>query len=231
MSGAERIIVALDLSSAEAVAAALAQLPEVRFVKVGMELFYSTGPWLVRRLKEQGLKVFLDLKIHDIPNTAAGALRSLSALGCDLVNLHCAGGLEMMQKVREAAGPETKLIGVTQLTSTDQRVLNEELGIAGTVEDSVLKYARLAKRAGLDGVVCSPLEVSSLKEELGKGFLAVTPGVRPLGAAVQDQKRTLTPGEAIRAGSDYLVVGRPILTAADPRAAFLEIAEEIEVEV
>lgn len=230
MNAAERIIVALDLPGAEAVEAALAQLPEVRFVKVGMELFYSTGPELVKTLKNKGLRVFLDLKIHDIPNTAAGALRSLSGLGCDLLNLHCAGGLAMMQKAREAVGPAVKLIGVTQLTSTDQRVLNEELGIAGTVQDSVLKYAKLAKKAGLDGVVCSPLEVRLLKTELGPEFLAVTPGVRPLGTALQDQKRTLTPQEAINAGSDYLVVGRPILKAADPRAAFLKILEEIEVQ-
>ncbi len=230
MNAAEKIIVALDLPGAEAVEAALAQLPEVRFVKVGMELFYSTGPELVKTLKNKGLRVFLDLKIHDIPNTAAGALRSLSGLGCDLLNLHCAGGLAMMQKAREAVGPAVKLIGVTQLTSTDQRVLNEELGIAGTVQDSVLKYAKLAKKAGLDGVVCSPLEVRLLKTELGPEFLAVTPGVRPLGTALQDQKRTLTPQEAINAGSDYLVVGRPILKAADPRAAFLKIVEEIEVQ-
>ncbi len=230
MNAAEKIIVALDLPGAEAVEAALAQLPEVRFVKVGMELFYSTGPELVKTLKNKGLRVFLDLKIHDIPNTAAGALRSLSGLGCDLLNLHCAGGLAMMQKAREAVGPAVKLIGVTQLTSTDQRVLNEELGIAGTVQDSVLKYAKLAKKAGLDGVVCSPLEVRLLKAELGPEFLAVTPGVRPLGTALQDQKRTLTPQEAINAGSDYLVVGRPILKAADPRAAFLKILEEIEVQ-
>jgi len=230
MNAAEKIIVALDLPGAEAVEAALAQLPEVRFVKVGMELFYSTGPELVKTLKNKGLRVFLDLKIHDIPNTASGALRSLSGLGCDLLNLHCAGGLAMMQKAREAVGPAVKLIGVTQLTSTDQRVLNEELGIAGTVQDSVLKYAKLAKKAGLDGVVCSPLEVRLLKAELGPEFLAVTPGVRPLGTEVQDQKRTLTPQEAINAGSDYLVVGRPILKAADPRAAFLKILEEIEVQ-
>lgn len=135
----------------------------------------------------------------------------------------------MMQRAREAVGPNTKLIGVTQLTSTDQRVLNEELGIAGTVEESVLQYAGLARKAGLDGVVCSPLEVQNLKAQLGQEFLAVTPGVRPQGASAEDQKRTLTPKEAILAGSDYLVVGRPILAAADPRAAFLKIVEEIEV--
>lgn len=229
MNGAEKIIVALDVPSEAEAVAALAKLPEARFVKVGMELFYSTGPGLVAMLKDKGLKVFLDLKIHDIPNTAAGALRSLAALGCDLLNLHCAGGLEMMERAREAVGPGTKLIGVTQLTSTNQQVLNQELGIPGTVADSVLNYAKLAQRAGLDGVVCSPLEAAAMKRELGSAFLTVTPGVRPRGTAAQDQKRTMTPGEAVQAGSDYLVIGRPILAASDPHSAFLQIIEEIEV--
>mgnify|MGYP000947255477 CR=1 FL=1 len=227
---AERIIVALDVGSKEEVETALNRLPSVKFVKVGMELFFSTGPDLVRSLKDRGLKVFVDLKVHDIPNTAAGAMRSLSRLGCDLLNLHCSGGLEMMQRAQEAVSEPTKLIGVTQLTSTNQTILNEQLGIPGTVEASVLNYAKLAKQAGLAGVVCSPLEVTALKEACGPDFLAITPGVRPQGSASQDQKRTMTPAEAIRAGSDYLVIGRPIMANSDPNGAFLKILEEIEVE-
>ena len=230
MSLAERIIVALDVGSREEVEEALEKLPRVRFVKVGMELFYSVGPELIHILKDRGLKIFLDLKVHDIPNTAAGAMRSLSRAGCDLLNLHCAGGLEMMQRAREAVGEDTKLIGVTQLTSTNQNILNSELGIPGTVEASVLNYAQLAKKANLAGVVCSPLEVTTIKKVCGTDFLAVTPGVRPRGSATQDQKRTMTPGEAIRAGSDYLVIGRPILASLDPNGAFLKIVEEIEVQ-
>lgn len=229
MSMAEKIIVALDLASHAEVESALSKLSAVRFVKVGMELFYSTGPSLVHYLKDKGLKVFLDLKVHDIPNTAAGAMRSLSHLGCDLINLHCAGGFEMMQRAKEAVGSNSRLIGVTQLTSTNQRTLNEELGIPGTVEESVINYAKLAKRAGLAGVVCSPLEVETLKRTCGEEFLAITPGVRPKGSNSQDQKRIMTPAEAIRAGSDYLVIGRPILASSDPNGAFLKILEEIEV--
>lgn len=221
---------ALDLGSREEVEEVLEKLPKVRFVKVGMELFYSAGPELLHVLKDRGLKIFLDLKVHDIPNTAAGAMRSLSRAGCDLLNLHCSGGLQMMQRAREAVGENTKLIGVTQLTSTNKRMLNDELGIPGTVEASVLNYAQLAQRANLAGVVCSPLEVTAIKEICGKSFLAVTPGVRPSGSETQDQKRTMTPGEAIRAGSDYLVIGRPILASPDPNGAFLQIVEEIEVE-
>ncbi|MCK9525291.1 MAG: orotidine-5'-phosphate decarboxylase [Limnochordia bacterium] len=231
MSVAERIIVALDLGSREEVEKALENLPQVRFVKVGMELFYSEGPELIHVLKDRGLKIFLDLKVHDIPNTAAGAMRSLSRAGCDLLNLHCQGGLEMMKRAREAVGDDTRLIGVTQLTSTNKRMLNDELGIAGTVEASVLSYAQLAKEANLAGVVCSPLEVRAIKEVCGADFLAVTPGVRPRGSASQDQKRTMTPQEAIQAGSDYLVIGRPILTSPDPHGAFLGIVEEIGVKV
>lgn len=230
MSWAERIIVALDVGSKEEVEEALDKLPQVRFVKVGMELFYSVGPQLLQILKDRGLRIFLDLKVHDIPNTAAGAMRSLSRAGCDLLNLHCAGGLEMMLRAREAVGEDTRLIGVTQLTSTNQRMLNNELGIPGTVEAIVLHYAQMAKKANLAGVVCSPLEVTMIKEVCGKDFLAVTPGVRPRGSATQDQKRTMTPSEALRAGSDYLVIGRPILASPDPNGAFLKIVEEIEVE-
>lgn len=228
VDSSERVIVALDLPEQDRVYEFLDKVPELRFVKVGMELFYSTGPDLVFNLKRRGLKIFLDLKVHDIPNTAFGAIQSLSGLGCDLLNIHCAGGLEMMRQAGKALQGATKLIGVTQLTSIDQKTLNEELGISGTVEESVLNYAYLAKTAGLAGVVCSPREVRAVKERCGQKFLAITPGVRPKESAKQDQRRVTTPKEAVQAGSDYLVIGRPILEASNPRDAFLRILGEIE---
>jgi orotidine-5'-phosphate decarboxylase len=228
---ADKIIVALDFQEEEQLQALLAQLPDLAFVKVGMELFYTAGPDLVRRLKDRGLKVFLDVKVHDIPNTAFGAINTLSKLGCDILNVHCAGGFEMMRKAREALVGDTKLIGVTQLTSIDQQTMNKELLIFGTVEDCVLHYAELAKKAGLHGVVCSPNEVELIKSHLGKEFIAVTPGVRPLGSDVGDQKRVMSPAQAIQAGSDYLVVGRPITASPDPKRTFDQILAEIGVTV
>ncbi len=232
MRNAERIIIALDLRSKEQVVEVLSQIPQAQFVKVGMELFYSTGPDLIATVKDMGLKVFLDLKIHDIPNTAYGAISTLSKLGCDILNLHCAGGLEMMQRARAAVTGDTLLIGVTQLTSTDQSMLNQQLKIQGTVEDCVLHYANLAKQAGLHGVVCSPQEVTKVRSTLGGDLITVTPGVRPAGDSVQDQKRVMTPKDAIQAGSDYLVIGRPILADPHPSQAFARILAEInEAEV
>ncbi|NMB38865.1 MAG: orotidine-5'-phosphate decarboxylase [Firmicutes bacterium] len=228
MNSADKIIVALDFDSEEEVIKLLDQLPQASFVKVGMELFYSTRSGLISRLKDRGLKVFLDLKIHDIPNTAYGAVSVLSRLECDMINVHCAGGLEMMQRAREALQGDTKLIGVTQLTSTSRQVLNQQLRIEGSVEECVLHYAHLAKQAGLHGVVCSPREVRLLKAELGKEFLAVTPGVRPRGDGLQDQKRVMAPKDAVLAGSDYLVIGRPITKSNDPARAFADILKEIE---
>jgi orotidine-5'-phosphate decarboxylase len=228
----ERLIVALDVSSQEEALQAVKDLgSSLRFVKVGMELFYSTGPGFIARLKDLGLKVFLDLKVHDIPNTAQRAIGVLSKLGCDMLNVHCSGGLTMMQKAQQALEGDTLLIGVTQLTSTDQQVLNDQLGIPGTVEESVLNYARLAQQAGLVGVVCSPLEVEKLKQLLGASFITVTPGVRPAGGGVQDQKRVMTPGEAIAAGSDYLVVGRPVMASPDRKGALERIIEEMEAAI
>jgi len=225
----ERLIVALDVSSQDEALKAVKDIgPSLRFVKVGMELFYSTGPEFISRLKDLDLKVFLDLKVHDIPNTAQRAIHVLSKLGCDMLNVHCSGGLTMMSQAQQALEGNTILIGVTQLTSTDQKVLNDQLGIPGTVKDSVLNYASLAKKAGLAGVVCSPHEVVQLKQTLGSDFITVTPGVRPAGGEVQDQKRVMTPGEAIAAGSDYLVVGRPIMGQSDRREAFERIVEEME---
>ncbi len=224
----DRIIIALDFNDEKTVFKLLDKLPMASFVKLGMELFYSTGPQLISLLKDRGLKIFLDLKIHDIPNTAFGAVRTLSQLGCDIINLHCAGGLEMMERAREALSGDTKLIGVTQLTSTSQQVLNQQLKIAGSVEECVLHYAHLAKLAGLHGVVCSPREVPLLKAELSKEFLAITPGVRPIGENLQDQKRVMTPKDAILAGSDYLVIGRPVTQSKDPAKAFGSILAEIQ---
>lgn len=228
MNLADRIIVALDVQGRQEVEAALAKLTNVTFVKVGMELFYSTGPDLIKSLKDRGLKVFLDLKVHDIPNTAYGSINSLSKLGCDILNLHCAGGLTMMEQARAALVGETKLIGVTQLTSTDQNTLNNQLLISGSVEDCVLHYAKLAQQAGLHGVVCSPNEVEQVKSVCGSEFLTVTPGVRPKWAETGDQKRVMTPGEAMKVGSDYLVIGRPIMASDHPEKAFNDILSEME---
>lgn len=229
MKAVDRVIVALDFSTQEEVRELLARLPGLSFVKVGMELFYSEGPGLISMLKDRGLRVFVDLKVHDIPNTASKAIQVLSRLGCDMLNVHCAGGLEMMRRAREALAGETKLIGVTLLTSIDQEIMNRQLRIQGSLEECVLHYAAMAKTAGLHGLVCSPREVGKIKAHLGRDFLAVTPGVRPPGGAAGDQRRMMTPAEAIRAGSDYLVIGRPITASPDPKAAFTQILTDIEV--
>ncbi|WP_400163251.1 orotidine-5'-phosphate decarboxylase [Brevibacillus sp. TJ4] len=232
----ERMIVALDFATMEEVKQCLSVLHgRIRYVKVGMELSYAQGPSIVNYLKDQGLKVFLDLKIHDIPNTAKGAMRSLAKLGMDMVNVHAAGGLAMMEAAREgleqgtvAGAPRPLLIGVTMLTSTSKRTMNEELLISGEVEDTVLHYAKLTKQAGLDGIVASPLEVPFIKKELGDSFITVTPGIRPLGADQGDQTRITTPEQAFRLGSDYLVIGRAITAANDPVAAWERIVEAVE---
>lgn len=229
MKAEERIIAALDMASADGALAFVQEVPELRFVKVGMQLFYSEGIALIEELKNRGLRVFLDLKIHDIPNTAYGAVSALSALGCDIINVHCAGGLEMMRRARDAVTGDTKLVGVTILTSLDEQALHEEVGLPGALQDHVLRYAFLAQKSGLDGVVCSPWETSLLKQNLGPAFLTVTPGVRPQASAAQDQKRLMTPGEAVKQGSDLLVIGRPLTQAKAPAEAFDAIVQEIEV--
>lgn len=199
------------------------------YVKVGMELFYSQGPRLVRILKNRGHSVFLDLKLHDIPNTVAGGMRSIASLGADMVNLHASGGSEMMKRalgaLGEGGGERPILLAVTQMTSTSRKMLNEELGIQGEVEDSVIKLARLARESGMDGVVCSPLEGSAVKLACGESFLTVTPGIRYPDALGDDQSRVTTPAMA-RQGSDYIVVGRPITRAADPLAAYERICAD-----
>ncbi|WP_146762333.1 orotidine-5'-phosphate decarboxylase [Paenibacillus contaminans] len=232
---AARIMVALDYSSANEAEALLASLRGIPcYVKVGMQLFYAEGPKFVARLKEEGYSVFLDLKMHDIPNTVKGGAESITRLGVDMFNVHAAGGKQMMEAALEgvdkglaSSSKRPIVIGVTQLTSTSQHMLNAEIGIAGSVEDAVLRYAKLSRDAGLDGVVASPLEVVRLKREVGPGFVTVTPGIRPASAAIGDQSRVMTPKEALKQGTDYIVIGRPITAAASPREALESILEEL----
>ena len=194
------------------------------FVKVGMELYYAEGPGMVREIRERGHRIFLDLKLHDIPNTVKKAMAVLSRLEVDLVNLHAAGTKAMMEAALEGLtrpdGTRPLLIAVTQLTSTDQQRMEPELLIERPLPEVVLHYAGLAREAGLDGVVCSPLEAKAVHEACGRDFLTVTPGVRFAGGEVGDQVRVTTPALARQIGSDYIVVGRPITQAADPVAAY-----------
>ena len=227
----EKVIVALDFDSAEKVYAFLDRFGERKlFVKIGMELFYAEGPAIVREIKARGHRIFLDLKLHDIPNTVRKAMRVLSGLDVDLCNLHAAGTKEMMQAALEgltrADGTRPLLIAVTQLTSTDETALHEELLIDRPMAEVVMSYAALAKEAGLDGVVCSPLEAGAVHERCGKQFLTVTPGVRFADGDRGDQKRVMTPAQARRIGSDYIVVGRPITAAEDPVAAYARCVRE-----
>lgn len=238
---ASKVMVALDVPSAAAAETVIGRLKGIPcWMKVGMELYFAEGPRIVHRLKEMGYRVFLDLKMHDIPNTVKGGARSIAALGADMFNVHAAGGTRMMRAAREGVeeaiasgtaryerGERPLLIAVTQLTSTGREMLNEEIGIPGTVEGAVLRYAELARQAGMDGVVASPLEVPALKRHCGAAFLAVTPGIRPAGSAAGDQTRIMTPREALKQGADYLVIGRPITAAPDPREALETIIEEL----
>ena len=194
------------------------------FVKIGMELFYAEGPEIVREIKARGCRIFLDLKLHDIPNTVERAMRSLAGLGVDMTNVHAAGGKKMMEAAVRGLtaddGTKPILIAVTQLTSTSQEMLNDELLIPANIKDVVASYAKNARDAGLDGVVCSPLEAGFVHETCGSGFLTVTPGIRFKDAAADDQTRITDPSGARSLGSDYIVVGRPITKAADPIAAY-----------
>lgn len=234
MNAKERIIVALDFASArEALACADSLVGAASYVKVGMQLYYAAGPGIVDELKKRGFKIFVDLKVHDIPNTAKGAMQSLASLGVDMVNVHAAGGKEMMMAAKEGLekgavqGVKPLLIGVTQLTSTTQAVMNQDLGIPGSLSDCVRHYALLAKESGLDGVVASPLEVEIIKRACGEGFITVTPGIRPIGTDVGDQKRITTPEQAFSLGSDYIVIGRPVTKAGNPAVAMQEIIGSI----
>lgn len=194
------------------------------FVKIGMELFYAEGPEIVRQIKKRGHKIFLDLKLHDIPNTVKKTMTVLSKLDVDICNVHAAGTVSMMEAALAGLtrddGTRPLLIAVTQLTSTDQQALERDLLIKEEMEDVVVHYAKNAKAAGLDGVVCSPLEAGIVHKNCGKEFLAVTPGVRFADGEKGDQKRVMTPAAAREAGSDYIVVGRPVTAAADPIAAY-----------
>ncbi len=194
------------------------------FVKIGMELYYAEGPQIVREIKARGHKVFLDLKLHDIPNTVKKSMRVLSSLDIDMCNVHAAGTKAMMEAALEGLtrpdGSRPLLIAVTQLTSTSEERMKEELLIPASMEDTVAHYAANAKAAGLDGVVCSPLEASAVKEACGNGFLTVTPGIRYPDSASSDQSRITTPSGARALGSDFIVVGRPVTAAADPVAAY-----------
>ena len=203
------------------------------FVKIGMELFYGAGPDIVRRIKSRGHKIFLDLKLHDIPNTVKKAMKVLSDLDVDICNLHAAGGIDMMKAAVEGLtrsdGSRPLLIAVTQLTSIDQKRMEEELLICRPLEDVVLRYADNARQAGLDGVVCSPLEASRVHAVCGNGFLTVTPGIRFASGETGDQQRVTTPARARELGSDLIVVGRPITAAEDPAAAYNRCVEEFAI--
>jgi orotidine-5'-phosphate decarboxylase len=225
-----QIIVALDFSDVESVRQLVDRLDPRRCrLKVGKELFTHAGPDVVRMLVDAGFDVFLDLKFHDIPNTVAKACRAAAELGVWMVNVHALGGTKMMQAARQAVDDfdtPPLLIGVTVLTSMNQDDI-QEVGLSGSAEDNVLHLAGLVQHAGLDGVVCSPREVVPLRARCGKDFALVTPGIRPAGSAVGDQSRIMTPGEAIRAGASYLVIGRPVTQADDPLSVLLTIEQEI----
>ena len=219
------VIIALDFDSKEKTLAFLDQFTGKKpFVKIGMELFYAEGPSIVREIKARGHKIFLDLKLHDIPNTVKKAMAVLSGLDVDMTNLHAAGTVRMMQGALEGLtrpdGTRPLLIAVTQLTSTDQESMENDLLIREPIADVVMHYASNAAKAGLDGVVCSPLEAGLVHDKCGKNFLTVTPGVRFADGDVGDQKRVMTPAAAKEIGSDYIVVGRPITAAEDPVAAY-----------
>ena len=221
------VIVACDFASAEATFAFLDKFEGCTrkpFVKIGMELYYAEGPAIVKEIKARGHKIFLDLKLHDIPNTVKKAMAVLSNLDVDITNLHAAGATAMMQGALEGLtrpdGTRPLLIAVTQLTSTDQETLERDILINKPIDEVVMSYAETAKNAGLDGIVCSPLEAGKVHEHCGEKFLTITPGVRFADGDIGDQKRVMTPAAAKEIGSDYIVVGRPITAATDPVAAY-----------
>lgn len=223
MISANKIIVALDVSDEKKLHGLMDSLKDYPvWTKIGMEVFYTLGPKVIHEAKDRGFKVFLDLKLHDIPNTVGKGITSLCKLPIDMVNVHAAGGSEMMKRAAEAvkaSNDSPLLIAVTQLTSTTTEQMNREQRITGDVKESVAHFAKLAKHSGCDGVVSSPLEVELIKEICGKSFLTVTPGIRPADSAAGDQKRITTPMEALRLGTDFMVIGRPITEALDPRKA------------
>ena len=225
------VIIACDFASEEQVFNFLDKFEDEKpFVKIGMELYYAVGPSIVKKIKERGHKIFLDLKLHDIPNTVKKAMAVLSGLDVDMTNLHAAGTKRMMEAAIEGLtkpdGTRPMLIAVTQLTSTDQESMEADLLIKEPIDKVVMHYAHNAMEAGLDGVVCSPLEAGKVHETCGKNFVTVTPGVRFADGDVGDQKRVMTPAQAKEIGSDYIVVGRPITAAEDPVAAYRRCVAE-----
>ena len=231
MSEIRDVIIACDFSSSGETFSFLETFGNARpYLKIGMELFYAEGPQIVRALKDRGHKLFLDLKLHDIPNTVRRSMHVLSSLQVDMVNLHAAGTRAMMEAAMEGItrpdGSRPLLIAVTQLTSTDQARLKEELLIEAPMEDVVVSYAQNAASAGLDGVVCSPLEADSVHRHCGSDFLAVTPGIRFSDGRSDDQKRVTTPAQAKKLGSDFIVVGRPITQSDDPLSAWKRCCQD-----
>ncbi|MCH4054005.1 MAG: orotidine-5'-phosphate decarboxylase [Atopobiaceae bacterium] len=233
LAGADKVAVALDCGLDEAIGLADALAGHATWAKVGMTLFYAAGPAIVSELKDRGLKVFLDLKLHDIPYQVRGAAEAASRTGADLLTIHALGGPAMVRAAREGLeaaadgrGERTRLIAVTVLTSMDEAAL-EAVGVHATAEAEASLLARMACGSGADGIVCSPREAARMRGELGGDAIIVTPGVRPRGSAAQDQSRVATPADAISAGSSLLVVGRPITQAADPVAAFDAVAREV----
>lgn len=225
------VIIACDFPDKEKVMSFLDLFTEEKpFVKIGMELFYGAGPDIVREIKARGHKIFLDLKLHDIPNTVKKSMAVLSKLDVDMTNLHASGTVAMMQAALEGLtrpdGTRPILIAVTQLTSTDQEAMEKDLLIKEPIDEVVMHYAKNAKKAGLDGVVCSPLEAQKVHTACSKDFLTVTPGVRFADGDIGDQKRVMTPAAAKEIGSDYIVVGRPITSAADPVEAYRRCVRE-----
>ncbi|NCC67189.1 MAG: orotidine-5'-phosphate decarboxylase [Clostridia bacterium] len=228
---AKDVIIACDFASRAEVLAFLDKFEGKKpFVKIGMELFYAQGPDIVREIKARGHKIFLDLKLHDIPNTVKKAMSVLSGLDVDMCNVHAAGTVAMMKAAIEGLarpdGTRPLLIAVTQLTSTDEQTMQNELLIYCCLDETVLRYAENAKISGLDGVVCSPLEAEKVKKRCGESFLTVTPGVRFADGSADDQKRITTPERARTLGSDYIVIGRPITQASDPVAAYERAVKE-----
>ncbi len=226
-ANAKDVIIACDFGSTDACLSFLDKFKDVErkpFLKIGMELYYAAGPEIVKELKRRGFKIFLDLKLHDIPNTVKKAMKVLSNLDVDMVNVHAAGTVEMMRAALEGLtredGTRPLLIAVTQLTSTSEKAMREQLLIDATINDTIAQYAQNAKEAGLDGVVCSPLEARLVKDACGEEFMTVTPGIRFADAAKDDQVRITDPTRAREIGSDYIVVGRPITAAEDPVAAY-----------
>jgi orotidine-5'-phosphate decarboxylase len=222
-----RIIVALDApTSADALAVVRQLSPHAGLFKIGLQLFVAAGPGIVRAVRAEGGRVFLDLKLHDIPNTVARAVESAGSLGAEMLTIHLSGGRAMIEAALRAAAPETLLLGITVLTSAEEATLRE-IGVDGAMEEQVLRLAALGVEAGIGGVVASPHELTALRAAHRSKIKIVTPGIRPAGSAMGDQKRTMTPAEALAGGADFLVIGRPITAAPDPRAALEQIVADV----